>query len=110
PQSAATRTVLKRTLVHIPDILDDPEYGITQRSLASGFRSVLAVPMLREGSPLGSIVVGRPQPGPFSARQIALLETFADQAAIAIENARLFKQLEARNGTRRGLVGSSRGK
>jgi two-component system, NtrC family, sensor kinase len=97
PQSAATRTVLKRTLVHIPDILDDPEYGITQQSLASGFRSVLAVPMLRNGSPLGSIIVGRPRPGPFSARQVALLETFADQAVIAIENVRLFKELEARN-------------
>jgi GAF domain-containing protein len=97
PQSAATRTVLKRTLVHIPDILDDPEYGITQQSLASGFRSVLAVPMLRDGSPLGSIIVGRPRPGPFSARQIALLETFADQAVIAIENVRLFKELQASN-------------
>jgi GAF domain-containing protein len=97
PQSAATRTVLTRALVHIPDILDDLEYGITQQSLVSGFRGVLAVPMLRDGSPLGSIVVGRPQPGPFSDRQIALLQTFADQAVIAIENVRLFKELEEKN-------------
>jgi two-component system, NtrC family, sensor kinase len=97
PQSAATRTVLTRTIVHIPDILDDREYGIAQRSLASGFRSVVAVPMLRDGSPLGSIVVGRPQPGPFSERQIELLQTFADQAVIAIENVRLFTELEEKN-------------
>src|SRR5439155_23393501 len=95
-QSAATRTVLTRDVVHIPDILDDPDYGITQQSLASGFRSVLAVPMLRDRLPLGSVVVGRPQAGSFSDKQIELLQTFADQGVIAVENVRLFTELQTR--------------
>ena len=61
-----------------------------------GFRSVLAVPLIRDDGPIGAIAVGRPEPGPFSDKQIALLQTFADQAVIAIENVRLFKELEAR--------------
>src|SRR5262249_24993328 len=63
---------------------------------AGGFRSMLAAPMLRDGQPIGAIVVNRGQPGRFSPAQIALLKTFADQAVIAIENVRLFKELEAR--------------
>ncbi len=91
------RAILTRTVVHVDDVLADPEY-VQNVGRAGGFRGVLAVPMLRDGNPIGAIVVIRGQPGPFSETQIALLQTFADQAVIAVENARLFKELETRNG------------
>ncbi|HET7096525.1 MAG TPA: GAF domain-containing protein, partial [Casimicrobiaceae bacterium] len=80
----------------IPDVLEDPHYAVKDLALTAGFRSVLCVPLLRDGSPIGAITVGRPQPGPFSDSQIALLQTFADQAVIAIENVRLFMELQTR--------------
>ena len=91
------RAILTRAVVHVEDVLADPEYA-QHVGRAGGFRGVLAVPMVRDGSPIGAIVVIRGQPGPFSAGQIELLKTFADQAVIAIENVRLFKELEARTG------------
>jgi len=94
--TAVTRAVLTGRVVVIPDVLEDPEYAITPQALAGGYRSVLAVPLIREGSPIGAIVIGDAEPGPFPDTQITLLQTFADQAAIAIENVRLFKELEAR--------------
>src|SRR5262249_8744103 len=95
-RSAPARAVLTRQMVHIPDVLEDPEYPVGPQAAASGFRSALAVPMLREGEVIGCIVVGRSRPGPYSTAHMELLKTFADQAVIAIENVRLFRELETR--------------
>src|SRR5690242_7902771 len=91
------RTILERAVVHIPDVEQDPEYRHHGLTRAVGMRSGLYVPMMREGQPIGVIMVARAQSGPFSNAQIGLLQTFADQAVIAIENVRLFKELEVRN-------------
>ncbi|HUM14286.1 MAG TPA: GAF domain-containing protein [Candidatus Nitrosotalea sp.] len=92
----AGRAILSRTVIQVEDALEDPEYG-QDVARAGGFRSMLAVPMMREGNPIGAIVVNRGQPGSFSVSQIDLLKTFADQAVIAIENVRLFTELQASN-------------
>ena len=97
PATASARAILIRATVHIPDIEEDPEYAITGAARMAGFRSALAVPMLRAGEAIGAIVVYGGEATPFSRRQIQLLETFADQAVIAIENVRLFTELGARN-------------
>jgi GAF domain-containing protein/CheY-like chemotaxis protein len=90
------RAILTRAVVHVEDVLADPDYA-QDVGRAGGFRGVLAVPMMRKGSPIGAIVVIRGEAGPFSPAQVALLQTFADQAVIAVENVRLFTELDARN-------------
>ncbi|HWO05072.1 MAG TPA: GAF domain-containing protein, partial [Methylomirabilota bacterium] len=94
--SAAGRAILERGVAHIPDAQTDPDYTLTALASVATLRGALAVPMMREGQPVGIISVARSQVGRFTARQIALLQTFADQAVIAIENVRLFTELDVR--------------
>jgi GAF domain-containing protein len=82
----------------MPDVTQDPEYRPDGVAQAGGIQSILAVPLLREGRAIGSVSVARTQRAPFTVHQIALLRTFADQAVIAIENVRLFKELQQRIG------------
>jgi len=102
--TATGRAVLERRVVHLPDVQADPEYH-SQLRAGLGTRTMLAVPMLREGSPIGAIGVWRHEVRPFTDNQLALLQTFADQAVIAIENVRLFKELETRTGELTRSVG-----
>jgi signal transduction histidine kinase len=82
--------------VHVPDVQLDPEYNFGRAPMIGDYRAVLAVPLMRDGAVEGVLLLGRPGPGPFSQRQIDLVQTFADQAVIAIENARLFNQVQER--------------
>jgi signal transduction histidine kinase len=95
-RSASARAILTQAVVNIADVFEEPDYGIAREAEAVGFRSIVAVPMLRDGRAIGAVTAGRAIPGSFTDSQIALLKTFADQAVIAVENVRLFKELEAR--------------
>jgi two-component system, NtrC family, sensor kinase len=94
--TAAGRAILRRAAVQIPDVLADPTYGRLDLAQTVNYRSILAVPMLRDDDSIGAIAVPRAQVGLFPASQIVLLETFARQAVIAIENVRLFEAEQQR--------------
>jgi two-component system, NtrC family, sensor kinase len=98
-QTVSGAAILTRSVVHVPDVQDPSVTEFTrQAGQVLGYRSLVTVPMLREGEVVGAINVCRREPGRFSDPEVELLRTFADQAVIAIENVRLFKELEARTG------------
>ena len=88
------RTLVEQRTVHIADILEDREYRFWEAQRAGAYRTILGVPMMRDGFPIGLFVVWRREVRPFAVREISLLETFADQATLAIENVRLFRTVE----------------
>jgi transcriptional regulator with GAF, ATPase, and Fis domain len=102
--TVASRAILEGSVVSVPDVLLDAHYSIGEFASAAGFRSAVAIPLVHDGKPIGAIAVGRAEPGPFPEHQVALLQTFADQAVIAIENVRLFIAL------RREIEGHRRSK
>ena len=92
----AGRVLLSGEVERIPDCLADPEYVVPMGSLASNVRSLLGVPLLRKEGVEGAIILTRDEPGHFSDRQVEIVQTFADQAVIALENVRLFDEVQAR--------------
>src|SRR5262249_7086052 len=94
--SATGRAVLEGRTIVIPDVLADPKYQATRYQELSGYRTVLCVPLLRDGTTIGTFSLSRDEVTPFTDRQIKLVETFADQAVIAIENTRLLNELRQR--------------
>jgi signal transduction histidine kinase len=95
-ETMAGRTALEGRTVHVPDILEDPEYTWSEAQAKGGFRTILGVPLLRGGAVIGVIVQARNIVRPFTDKEIELVTTFADQAVIAIENVRLFDEVQTR--------------
>src|SRR5262249_6229707 len=94
--SIAGRALLDGRVVHCPDVLADPDFTMHGAQKLGNYWTALAVPLLREGNPIGVIILTRHEVRPFTDKQIDLVTTFADQAVIAIENARLFDEVQAR--------------
>jgi two-component system NtrC family sensor kinase len=94
--SVTGRVALEGKAIHLPDALADPEYQATGYQQAFGYRTILGVPLLREGTTIGVFILTRDEVDPFTGKQIELATTFADQAVIAIENVRLFEEVQAR--------------
>jgi two-component system, NtrC family, sensor kinase len=92
--SITARALLEGKVIHVADVLADPDYTFAEAQKLGDFRTILGVPMLREGVPIGVLALTRSEVRPFSERQIELVTTFADQAAIAIENVRLFDEIQ----------------
>ena len=92
--SAAGRALFEGRVIHIPDVTVDPQYTLIEAQRYGDYRTVLAAPMLREGAPIGVLILMRSEVRPFTDKQIELVSTFADQAAIAIENVRLFDEIQ----------------
>lgn len=94
--TATGRALLEGVVVHIPDVQKDPDYHFDDAQRLGNYRTLLGVPMMREGTPIGVVALTRSEPRPFTDKQIELVTTFADQAAIAIENVRLFDEIQAK--------------
>jgi two-component system, NtrC family, sensor kinase len=94
--TASGRALLEGRVIHIADVKSDPEYTLVEGQRLGDYRTILSVPMLRENVPIGVLTLLRSEVRPFTDKQIELVTTFADQAAIAIENVRLFESVETR--------------
>src|SRR5215468_4372263 len=95
--TATGRALLEGRVIHIADVLADPDYTWAEAQRLGSYRTVLGVPMLREGIPTGVLTLTRSEVKPFTQKQIELVEKFADQAVIAIENVRLFDEIQDKN-------------
>ena len=91
------RAILERRVVHVHDILTEPAYPYSSAQKALGYRTIVVVPLYRQQEPIGAIAIYRQEVAPFSETQIALVQTFANQAVIAIENVRMFKEIREKS-------------